>query len=68
MLSVLLAALPHLGRIAASVPEVAKLVESTISALSETDQPKAQKAYELSMSDARHAHEELQRLVAEHSG
>lgn len=68
MLSVLLAALPHLGKIAATVPEVAKLIEGTISAMGEKDQAKAKTAYELSMSDARHAHEELQALVREHGG
>ncbi len=68
MLSIILALLPKVPSIVASLPEFLALIEHAKSTLSETDQAKLQAAYTLAMQDSDEAHDELAALVASHLG
>lgn len=68
MLSVILALLPKVGPVIASLPEFANLVSRIGSTLSSTDQQTLQAAYELAKRDSNEAHADLQALVKEKLG
>jgi hypothetical protein len=67
MFETLLALLPKIPAVVASLPEFLNLFNSVKSTLSETDQATLQTAYELAQDGSDDAHAELQALVAANS-
>lgn len=64
-LATILSLLPKVGPIIAAAPEFKALIEELISALEDDrDQAELRIAYENAISDAEHAHEQLQGSVA----
>lgn len=66
-LSTLLGVLPVIGPVAAALPEFKKLWAEASSMFSHKDQATLRQAYDLAMSDAADAHDDLADLVAQHS-
>lgn len=67
-LTTILRLLPKVGPIIAAAPEFKKLVEELIATLTtEREQAELQYAYELAISNAEEAHNQLQAIVARNS-
>lgn len=65
MFATILALLPKVGPIVASLPEFAKLIDQVGDMLGSDDQETLQSAYELAKQNSDAAHADLQALVAE---
>jgi hypothetical protein len=67
MLNVILALLPKIPAVVASLPEFLALIEHAKTTMTTSDQATLQAAYVLAKSDSDAAHDELAALVAAHA-
>ena len=59
--------LPVVGPVVAALPEFKKLWDEIVSTFDGSDQQTLQQAYDLAISEAADAHQDLQDLVAQHT-